>query len=208
LHLVDLDGARDGVGVNAQVVAAIVRDVGLPCQLGGGVRDEATIAAWLERGIQQLVIGTRAVQDPDWLRGLSRRYPDRLVLGLDAKDGYVASHGWLQVSHLLATELASQFAGERLAGIVYTDIARDGMLQGPNVEAVRRMRDAVDLPVIASGGVTTVDDVRRLARLEIAGCIIGRAFYEGTLSLTAAQQAAEATGAADEATSDARPAGG
>ncbi len=190
LHLVDLDGARDGTGSNGEVVARIVREVGLPCQLGGGIREQATIEDWLKRGVERLVVGTRALKEPSWFREMARQFPGRLVLGLDAKNGLVATDGWLEVSQVTAAELANQFADEPLAAVVYTDIARDGMMQGANIEAVRVMRDSVPLPIIASGGVTDADDVRRLAELQIAGCIIGRALYEGTLSLAEAQQLA------------------
>jgi len=190
LHLVDLDGARDGVAANGDVVQAIVQAIHIPCQLGGGVRDKSVIDAWLQRGVARLVIGTRAAKDPQWMLGMCREFPDRLVLGLDARDGRVATDGWHIVSERSAAELANEFAGQPLAGIVYTDISRDGMLQGPNIEATRRLRDEIDFPIIASGGVTTADDVFRLAQLNIEGCIIGRALYEGTLSLSEALSAA------------------
>jgi len=193
LHLVDLDGARDGVAANGDVVQAIVEAISISCQLGGGVRDEATIAAWLKRGVARLVIGTRAAKEPQWMLQMCREFPDRLVLGLDARDGRVATDGWHNLSERSASELANQFAGQPLAGIVYTDISRDGMLQGPNLEAIRRLRDEVDFPIIASGGVTSVDDVLQLAQLNIEGCIIGRALYEGTLTLSEALSAAPNT---------------
>jgi phosphoribosylformimino-5-aminoimidazole carboxamide ribotide isomerase len=185
LHLVDLDGARDGSPANREAVEAIVQAVQVPCQLGGGIREQANIEAWLERGIERLVVGTRALKDPPWLREMCHRYPGHLVLGLDAKNGRVATDGWLEVSDIAAVEFVQQFAAEPLAAIVYTDIARDGMLAGPNFGAVAQMRDHSPLPLIASGGVTTLDDVRQLAQLRIAGCIVGRALYEGRLTLEA-----------------------
>jgi phosphoribosylformimino-5-aminoimidazole carboxamide ribotide isomerase len=186
LHLVDLDGARDGVGANEKAVQEIVRGLQVPCQLGGGIRDEQAVAKWLDCGVRQLVIGTRALKDPDWFRSMCRRWPERLVLGVDARDGFVATDGWHEVSRIEAVRFIGWFAAEPLAAVVYTDIARDGMLQGPNLEAVRRLRQTVDRPIIASGGVTTIEDVRGLAGLGIEGCIIGRALYEGTLTLAAA----------------------
>lgn len=190
LHLVDLDGARDGTSANREAVAAILAAVDIPCELGGGVRDEATIKSWLDAGLQRLVIGTKALKEPDWFRAMCRRYPNQLVLGIDAKNGRVATDGWLDVSDVSATEMARQYADEPLAAIVYTDIAKDGMMAGTNLAAMQEMNEAVDVPVIASGGVTNVEDVRQLARLEMDGCIIGRALYEGMLTIADAVSAA------------------
>ena len=184
LHLVDLDGARAGSVANWESVEAIVRAVDIPCELGGGVRDEQTISRLVELGIQRVVIGTLAINQPDWFRRMCRTFPGRLVLGIDARDGRVATEGWLETSRTSAIELAQAFASEPIAAIIYTDIATDGMLSGPNVAALSEMAAAVDLPLVASGGVTTGDDVRRLAELPVAGCIIGRALYEGTLKLS------------------------
>jgi phosphoribosylformimino-5-aminoimidazole carboxamide ribotide isomerase len=175
LHLVDLDGARAGVPVNWDSLRAILAAVDVPCELGGGIRDEPTIERLLELGLSRLVIGTKALRDPDWFRGVARRFPNRLVLGIDARDGQVATDGWLETSSVSAEELARQFNDEPLAAIIYTDIATDGMLCGPNLPAVRRMRDAIRLPLVSSGGVATAKDVAQLAELKIAGCIIGRA---------------------------------
>jgi phosphoribosylformimino-5-aminoimidazole carboxamide ribotide isomerase len=190
LHLVDLDGARDGATANLRAIEAILAAVQVPCELGGGIRDEAAIERSLSLGLARLVIGTRALREPDWFRGVVRRFPGQLALGIDAKGGLVATDGWLQTSTTSAIELARQFAGQPLAAIIYTDISRDGMLQGPNLEAMSEMNAAVDFEVIASGGVTTADDVRRLASIGLPGCIIGRALYEGTLSLPDALEAA------------------
>jgi len=165
--------------------------VSVPCQIGGGVRDEETIARLLELGASRLVVGTRALREPEWFRSACQRYPRRLVLGIDAREGRVATHGWLETSDLAAPELARQCLSAELAAIVYTDIATDGMLAGPNLAAVRAMRTAVDVPLIASGGVTTAEDVSRLRELGVAGCIIGRALYEGRLTLEAALTSAE-----------------
>jgi phosphoribosylformimino-5-aminoimidazole carboxamide ribotide isomerase len=190
LHLVDLDGARDGRPTNLDSVRSILSEVDVPCELGGGIRNEATIATLLELGLSRLVIGTKALREPDWFRGIARRFPGRLVLGIDARDGRVATDGWLETSSVPAVDLAKQFDDEPLAAIVYTDIAKDGMLEGPNVAAMREMQQAVRLPVVASGGVTTADDVARLAAAGLAGCIIGRALYEGKLTLAEALHAA------------------
>jgi phosphoribosylformimino-5-aminoimidazole carboxamide ribotide isomerase len=192
LHLVDLDGARDGRSVNRDAIEAIVDAVDIPCELGGGIRDERTIAELLAVGLSRLVVGTRALTDPAWFREMCRKYPGKLVLGIDARDGRVATEGWLETSDVPAIELARSLADEPLAALIYTDIARDGMLAGPNVEAMQQMVAAVDLPVVASGGVSTPDDVRRLAQTGAAGCIIGRSLYEGQLSLADATQAARA----------------
>jgi phosphoribosylformimino-5-aminoimidazole carboxamide ribotide isomerase len=190
LHVVDLDGARDGRTVNGDSVRRIIAAAGVPCQLGGGLRTEEDVASALEWGVARVVIGTRALKDPAGFEALCRRFPDRVVLGIDARAGQVATDGWLHVSQCSALELARRCAGWPLAALVYTDISRDGMLEGPNVEAVAELARAVALPVIASGGVTTLDDVRRLARTGAAGCIIGRALYEGRLDLTEAITAA------------------
>jgi phosphoribosylformimino-5-aminoimidazole carboxamide ribotide isomerase len=190
LHLVDLDGARDGQAGNLASVRSIVEAVGVPCELGGGIRSEEAIRQRLDLGLSRLVIGTLAVRQPDWFRCMCRLFPGRLVLGLDARDGRVATDGWTETSGVDAIEAARQFAAEPLAAIVYTDIATDGMMSGANVDAMAQMQSAVPLPVIASGGVTTVDDVTRLAAAGLAGCIIGRALYEGALSLEAARAAA------------------
>ena len=160
-----------------------MRQVGVPCQLGGGVRDQATIAAWLEAGVDRVVIGTQALRDPDWFGRMAETYPGRLLLGLDARDGRVATQGWLELSGVAALTLAKQFDGLPMAGIIYTDIARDGTLEGPNLPAIAALAQSVKTPVIASGGVGELSDVERLAALPIAGCIVGRALYEGRFSL-------------------------
>jgi len=190
LHLVDLDGARDGSTVNLAAVEAIVAAVRIPCELGGGIRDDQTIERLLDIGLSRLIVGTRALKEPDWFRAACRRFPGQLALGIDAKGGMVATDGWLETSSTSAIDLARQFTGEPLAAIIYTDIAKDGMLQGPNLEAMAEMNAAVDCEVIASGGVTTADDVRKLAAIGMAGCIVGRALYEGSLTLAEAIAAA------------------
>jgi phosphoribosylformimino-5-aminoimidazole carboxamide ribotide isomerase len=183
LHIVDLEGAREGLPVNLPSVQEILAAVDMECELGGGIRDEQSVRELLDFGLSRLVIGTSAITDPEWFRNMCRQYPFRLVLGIDARDGMAATDGWLNTSKVSAIELAGQFASEPLAAIIYTDIATDGMMRGPNVEAMAQMQAAVETPVIASGGVTTADDVSRLAKAGLAGCIIGRALYEGTLTL-------------------------
>jgi phosphoribosylformimino-5-aminoimidazole carboxamide ribotide isomerase len=190
LHIVDLDGAREGRPVNADSVRKIVEAAGVPCELGGGLRSEADIELALSWGVERVILGTRALQEPAWFEKVCRRFSGKIVAGIDAKQGKVATHGWLEVSESSALELARRFADWPLAAIVYTDISRDGMLAGPNADALAELAQAVRLPVIASGGVTTIEDVRRLATLNLAGCIVGRALYEGRLDLSAAIAAA------------------
>jgi len=186
LHIVDLDGARDGQPVNGPSVRRIVEAARVPCQLGGGLRTEQHIATALGWGVDRVVVGTRALQDPAWFEGICRRFPGRIVLGIDARGGKVAVEGWLNVSECSALDLARRCAAWPLAALVYTDIGRDGMLAGPNLQALAELAAAVSVPVIASGGVTTLQDVGRLACLGLAGCIVGRALYEGRLDLAAA----------------------
>ncbi|MCE5301523.1 MAG: 1-(5-phosphoribosyl)-5-[(5-phosphoribosylamino)methylideneamino]imidazole-4-carboxamide isomerase [Planctomycetaceae bacterium] len=191
LHLVDLDGAREGRPANLASVRSIVKTSGVMCELGGGVRNEESIRTLLDLGLRRLVIGTLALREPDWFRQMCRTYPDRLVLGIDARGGQVATEGWLSTSKVSAVELAQWFVGEPLAALVYTDIATDGMMTGPNVAAMAEMQAAAPWPVVASGGVTTREDVVRLAAVPMAGCIIGRALYEGSLTLADALAVAE-----------------
>lgn len=191
LHLVDLDGARDGRPANLDSIRAIVAAVDVPCELGGGVRSEENIAQLLDLGLARLVVGTRALREPEWFCRMCRQFPGRLVLGIDARGGRVATDGWLTTSDVPATELARRYAREPLAALIYTDIATDGMLAGPNLAAMAEMCRAVDTPVIASGGIGRAADVAALAALPLAGCIIGRALYEGVLTLPDALAAAE-----------------
>jgi phosphoribosylformimino-5-aminoimidazole carboxamide ribotide isomerase len=186
LHLVDLDGARVGHSVNGASVCRIVEAAGVPCQLGGGLRNEADIEQALGWGIHRVVLGTRALQDPAWCEAVSHRFPGRVALGIDARQGRVATEGWRHTSERSALDLARRCDGWPLAALIYTDISRDGMLEGPNVEATAELAAAVTVPVIASGGVTTLADVAHLARCGLAGCIIGRALYEGHIDLAAA----------------------
>lgn len=190
LHLVDLDGARDGRPANLASAREILAAVDVPCQLGGGIRDEHTIAELFQLGVARLVVGTKALKQPDWFRAMCRQFPQRLVLGLDARDGRVATDGWLETSDVAAAALAAQFADEPLAAIVMTDIGRDGMLAGPNVAAYRELRAAVDVPIFASGGVARAADIEQLASVPVDGAIIGRALYERSLTLPDALEAA------------------
>jgi phosphoribosylformimino-5-aminoimidazole carboxamide ribotide isomerase len=191
LHLVDLDGARAGRPMNLDAVRAILGAVDLECELGGGVRDEATIESLLDLGLSRLVLGTSALKRPDWFADMCRKFPHQFALGVDARNGLVATDGWLETSDQSAIAVVERFAGLPLASVIYTDIATDGMLQGPNVEAMRDMQQSTALPVIASGGVTTAEDVAALAAAGLAGAIVGRALYAGTLTLPAALAVAQ-----------------
>jgi phosphoribosylformimino-5-aminoimidazole carboxamide ribotide isomerase len=190
LHIVDLDGARDGNNPNQQQIADILKEVTIPCQLGGGIRTEEAIHKYLEMGVSRLIVGTKAITDSAWLVAMCESYPGKLLVAIDARDGRVSTDGWKKTSNTSAVELAQQISCNPVAGVVYTDIAKDGMLSGPNIEAMAEMVRAVDIPVIASGGVTTVEDITRLAHAELAGCVIGRALYEGHLTLHDALAAA------------------
>ena len=191
LHIVDLEGAREGLPINLPAVQEILAAVNIECELGGGIRDEQTVRELFDFGLARLVIGTSALKNPDWFRAACGQYPGRMVLGIDARDGRAATDGWLNTSNVTAIELAGQFANEPLAAIIYTDIATDGMMSGPNVSAMVEMQSAVAVPIVASGGVTTSDDVARLAAAGLTGCIIGRALYEGTLTMVDALRAAQ-----------------
>ena len=188
LHLVDLDGAFAGRPMNAaaveRILAAVQRPVQIPVQLGGGIRDRATIEAWLGKGVTRVIIGTAAVRNPALVKEAAGAFPGRIVVGLDARDGKVAVEGWAATAELSALELARRFEDAGVAAIVYTDVARDGMLKGLNLDATVALADAVSIPVIASGGLASIDDVRALlaARAQkLAGVIVGRALYDGRL---------------------------
>jgi phosphoribosylformimino-5-aminoimidazole carboxamide ribotide isomerase len=183
LHLVDLDGAKSGKPFNLKALSQIREAVKIPLQVGGGLRSEADLSTIFELGIDRAILGSQACKDPAWLALMTERYPARILLGLDARNGLVATEGWLEVSSVKALNLASQVSRLPLAGIIYTDIAKDGMMSGPNWEGLAEMSQATPLPVIASGGVSTLADVRRLHAMKLAGCIIGRALYEGTIQL-------------------------
>ena len=190
LHLVDLDGARDGTKFNFAAVREIIETVDVPCQLGGGIRDESAIREYLDLGISRLVVGTKALKDPEWLAEMAEKYPERLAIGIDARHGKVATDGWQQVSEMTAIEFAKSISHLPINSIIYTDILKDGMMSGPNIDGVREFSEAVNVPVVASGGVTTIEDVANLATLNISGCIVGRALYEGKLDLNAVVEVA------------------
>ena len=195
LHLVDLNGAFEGEPVNGDAIEAIVDALpDVPVQIGGGIRDMKTIERYLKRGVRWIIIGTAAVKDPEFVRTACKEYPDHIVVGIDAKRGRVATDGWAEVSEIEATTLAREFEAAGVSAIVYTDIDRDGMMQGVNVEATREMAQASSIPIIASGGITNLEDIRALAEYSsegIIGAITGRAIYEGTLDLATAQSIAD-----------------
>ncbi len=185
LHLVDLNGAFAGEPVNAAAVEAILAAVSVPAQLGGGIRDMATIEAWLDKGLARVILGTVAVEDPDLVRDAARAFPGQVAVGIDARDGKVATRGWAEKTDVEATVLARRFEDAGVAAIIYTDIQRDGAMQGPNVEATAALARAVSIPVIASGGVSSLDDLIALRDCGVAldGAISGRALYDGALDL-------------------------
>lgn len=197
LHIVDLDGAKgdldseSGKSINRDAIIQILNQCDVPCQIGGGIRDESAIIDYLEQGAQRVVIGTRAITDPDWLARVAEDFPQRLAVGIDARGGRVATDGWLKTSDVPAIEFAKQISQLPIGAIIYTDIAKDGMLSGPNLPAMQEMSQATEIPVIASGGVTSVQDVEKLAAMQLSGCIIGRALYEGRLTLADALNASE-----------------
>jgi phosphoribosylformimino-5-aminoimidazole carboxamide ribotide isomerase len=190
LHLVDLDGAKTGRPQNVEKIQAIVAVPGLKCQLGGGLRTEADLEAAFAWGVARAVVGTQALRDWTWLERMARRFPQRLLLGLDARNGLVATDGWLKLSSTPAAELAQRCQDLPLAGIVYTDIDHDGMLSGPNFAVLGTLVATTQLPIFASGGIAHREHVQKLAASGLAGCIIGRALYEHTLSLADALAAA------------------
>ena len=189
LHIVDLDGAKLGKPMNADVVAAIAKNVPMKIELGGGVRNEEAIVKMLDAGVTRLILGSSAIKQFDWFCEMARKYPNRLVLGLDARGSTVATEGWLQQGAQTVLDFAKQAEGLPLDAIIYTDISKDGMLAGPNIERTKALVEAVDLPIVAAGGVTTVEDVKTLKAAGVAGAIIGRALYEGTITLTDALEA-------------------
>jgi phosphoribosylformimino-5-aminoimidazole carboxamide ribotide isomerase len=184
LHVVDLDGAFAGTPVNAAAVERILETVAIPVQLGGGIRDLATVEGWLGKGVARVIIGTAAVRQPELVRAASRKFPGRVAVGLDARDGKVAVKGWAETSELSALDIARRFEDAGVAAIVYTDIARDGLLTGLNLEAAIALAEAVSIPVIASGGLASIADVEALLQpraKKLAGAIAGRALYDGRL---------------------------
>ena len=187
IHLVDLNGAFAGRPVNGDVVEAILRAIDVPAQLGGGIRDMATIEAWLQKGLGRVILGTVAVEDPDLVRDAARTFPGQVAVGIDARAGRVATRGWAEETDVIAADLARRFEDAGVAAIIYTDIDRDGAMGGPNVEATDALARAVSIPVIASGGVSSIGDLERLrATGTIAGAISGRALYDGAIDLSEA----------------------
>jgi len=190
LHIVDLDGAKLGKPVNTPVVSKIAAQVPMQIELGGGIRNEEAIVKMLDAGVTRLILGSSAVKQFDWFCQMARKYPNRLVLGLDARGSMVATEGWLKEGKQSVLDFAKRGAGLPLAAIIYTDISKDGMLAGPNLQRTEELVRAVPVPIVAAGGVTTIQDIQNLGRTGVAGAIIGRALYEGTITLPDALQAA------------------
>jgi phosphoribosylformimino-5-aminoimidazole carboxamide ribotide isomerase len=189
LHVVDLDGAFAGAPVNAQKVEGILKALRIPVQLGGGIRDLRAITGWLEKGLSRVIIGTAAVRDPSLVREAARLYPGKIAVGIDAREGLVAIEGWARESKLTAVELGRRFEDAGVAAIIYTDIMRDGAMLGLNIEATLALAEAVQIPVIASGGLASINDIKRLLQPDcarLAGAISGRALYDGRLDPTEA----------------------
>ncbi|MBC9245512.1 1-(5-phosphoribosyl)-5-[(5-phosphoribosylamino)methylideneamino]imidazole-4-carboxamide isomerase [Paracoccus sp. 11-3] len=187
LHLVDLNGAFAGHPVNAEAVEAILAAITVPAQLGGGIRDMATIESWINRGLSRVILGTVAVENPGLVHQAAKAFPGKIAVGIDARGGKVATRGWATETDVMATDLARQFEDAGVAAIIYTDIDRDGAMQGPNIPATEALARAVNIPVIASGGVSSMDDLRALdATGVIAGAISGRALYDGAIDLAQA----------------------
>ncbi len=189
LHIVDLDGAFAGKPVNAAAVDRILESVSIPVQLGGGIRNTATVEGWLEKGVTRVIIGTAAVRDPAFVKQAAKAFPGRVAVGLDARDGKVAVEGWAETSQVTALEIAQRFEDAGVAAIIFTDIARDGLLKGLNLDATIALAERISIPVIASGGFASIDDVKALLEpraKKLAGSIAGRALYDGRLDPTAA----------------------
>jgi len=191
LHLVDLDGAFAGKPANADVINEIAEKYPeVPIQIGGGIRDEKTIQAYIDAGVQYVIIGTRAANEPEFIGEIAQQYGQNLIIGLDAKEGIVAVDGWAKLTNHNVVDLAKRFENDGVQAIIYTDIARDGMMQGVNLDATKHLAESVNIPIIASGGVTNMDDLIELQKIEsagISGVITGRAIYEGTLDFAKGQ---------------------
>jgi len=199
LHVVDLDGAFAGKPMNAAAVERILETVGLCVQLGGGIRDMATIEGWLGKGVDRVIIGTAAVRDPALVKEAARKFPKRVAVGLDARDGKVAVQGWAETSELAALDIARRFEDGGVAAIIYTDIARDGLLKGLNLDATIALAEAISIPVIASGGLASIEDIKRLTEpraKKLEGAIAGRALYDGRLDAAEALRVLRAARAA------------
>ncbi len=199
LHIVDLDGAFAGKPVNADAVDRILETIGIPVQLGGGVRDMATVEAWLGKGVDRVIIGTAAVRDPEFVKQAAKKFHGRVAVGLDARDGKVAVQGWAETSELSALEIARRFEDAGVSAIIYTDIARDGLLKGINLDATLALAEAISIPVIASGGLASIEDIKALLSpraSRLAGAIAGRALYDGRLDPAKALKLIRAAGKA------------
>lgn len=183
LHIVDLDGAKDANPVNREVIGRIVKSLSIPCELGGGIRDMETVEAYLDMGIDRVILGTVAVKNPDLVKQALKQFPGRIVIGIDAKGGKAAVEGWLETTDVDAFELARRFEDMGVRAINYTDISRDGAMIGPNIEAAAKMAGSVEIPVIAAGGVTRMQDLVNLSKTGVEGAITGKALYEGTIDL-------------------------
>ncbi len=194
IHVVDLDGAFEGRPGNFEAIASIVREVPTPIEVGGGIRSDATAARYLGAGIARVILGSRALAEPDWVARLCERFPGRIAVGIDARDGRVAVQGWAKKTAVDALAFARQVDAMGLRAIVFTDVATDGAMAGPNLAALRRMVEAVRTPVIASGGISSVDDIRQVAAIGVEGMIIGKALFTGALTLADAIAAARGGG--------------
>lgn len=193
LHIVDLDGAFHGAPKHLDIVAAIVRETCLPVQIGGGIRQRDTILRYLDAGVDRVIIGTKALESPAWLAALCEELPGRIAAGVDARDGRVAVRGWVETTEITALQLAAQLKPMQLGAVIFTDISRDGTLEGPSVESTRAFAQALGRPVIASGGIGALDQIRALAALPLAGIVIGRALYSNAFTLPEALAAARET---------------
>jgi len=191
IHLVDLDGAKIGRPVNIESVKAITAVKGAKYEFGGGIRDEEDIKMVLDIGIERVIIGTSAVNEFDWFAEMAEKFPGKIALALDARGSKIASHGWTKSSARLVHDFAQEASKLPISAIIYTDISKDGMLSGPNFERTKQLADDVNVPIIASGGISTVEDIKRLAQMNIEGAIVGRALYEGSLKLEEAIEAAK-----------------
>ena len=191
LHMVDLDGAFEGKPVNDEIVSRAAQELDIPVEVGGGIRTREHVAAYLENGVNRVIIGTRALESPEWVESLCEEFPDGIAVGIDAKNGMVATRGWTDVSEVSALDLADRMAGMPLSAVIFTDISKDGMMTGPNLASTRAMAERLSVPVIASGGISTLEDVRAVAGLPVEGMIIGKALYTGAILLPEAIRAAE-----------------
>ena len=190
IHVVDLDGAFQGSPINAEIVKNIIYSSSVDIQVGGGIRTLETIETYVKAGAYRVIIGTVAQQEPEFVEEACKRFPDKIIVGIDARDGLVAVKGWVEVSEQKATDLAQKLKGYGIAGFIFTDISRDGMLQGPNLESIKEFAESTQLPVIASGGVSRLEDIKNLAKLEsygVEGVIVGKALYDKTLTFKEAR---------------------